>query len=320
MKNKNRAVIVLIVVACLLAGGVTWVLAQAASIEGVINACQRKDNTIQISSNGTCKKGETPLSWPNAAVLQTEATTRAAADTDLQNSIATEVTDRSAADATEVTARESADAALQVQNEAEAAARATADTALDERLSVLEARVASLEATVAAQQAVLDTLLSPEPKTVFVSSATYDGNLGGLDGADAKCQALADAASLSGTYKAWLSDSTGSPSTRFARSTTPYVRTDGATVAYGWADLTDGTLFNAIVYDELKQGYGNLFVWTDTLRNGTITSPETCSDWTSGAPGSASWAGFANPAYPERWTDWLHNSCTTQGHLYCFQQ
>ncbi len=46
-------------------------------------------------------------------------------------------------------------------------------------------------------------------KTVFVTSAAFKGNLGGLTGADAKCQAEADGpASIvpSGTYLAWLSD------------------------------------------------------------------------------------------------------------------
>ena len=42
-------------------------------------------------------------------------------------------------------------------------------------------------------------------KTVFVTSATYDGNFGTLANADANCQGLADAAGLGGTYKAWLS-------------------------------------------------------------------------------------------------------------------
>ncbi len=44
-------------------------------------------------------------------------------------------------------------------------------------------------------------------KTVFVTSATCKSNLGGLAGADDKCQAEADdAASIvpSGTYLAWL--------------------------------------------------------------------------------------------------------------------
>ena len=44
-------------------------------------------------------------------------------------------------------------------------------------------------------------------KTVFVTSVSFKGNLGGLTGADDKCQAQADdGASIvpSGTYLAWL--------------------------------------------------------------------------------------------------------------------
>lgn len=52
-------------------------------------------------------------------------------------------------------------------------------------------------------------------KTVFVTSQTYTGNLGGLAGADAQCNLLAKAAGLEGSYLAWLSDATESPSTRF---------------------------------------------------------------------------------------------------------
>ena len=45
-------------------------------------------------------------------------------------------------------------------------------------------------------------------RKVFVTSIGYDGNLGGLAGADAKCMTRAAAGNLSGTYKAWLSSST----------------------------------------------------------------------------------------------------------------
>ena len=41
---------------------------------------------------------------------------------------------------------------------------------------------------------------------VFVTSTTHTGNLGGLDGADAICQARAESGPAApGTYKAWLS-------------------------------------------------------------------------------------------------------------------
>jgi hypothetical protein len=59
-------------------------------------------------------------------------------------------------------------------------------------------------------------------RTVFVTSQVYDTNLDGLQGADLKCQTLATAAGLKGRYKAWLSDSTASPSTRFVKSKGPY--------------------------------------------------------------------------------------------------
>src|SRR4029077_17175057 len=66
---------------------------------------------------------------------------------------------------------------------------------------------------------------------VFVSSATYGGgNLGGLTGADPKCQSLATAAVLPGTYKAWLSDDTTSAASRLTHSTNPYVLVDGKTI------------------------------------------------------------------------------------------
>src|SRR4051794_30232839 len=61
------------------------------------------------------------------------------------------------------------------------------------------------------------------PRTVFITSGGYSGDMGGLQGADQICQALASTARLKGTYKAWLSDSTpSSPSTRFRKSGGPY--------------------------------------------------------------------------------------------------
>ena len=133
----------------------------------------------------------------------------------------------------------------------------------------LQALIDALQAQTAALQPLL-TLV----KTVFVTTATFDGNLGGLAGADEKCQAAADASSIvpSGTYRAWLSDSTGSPSTRFQRSTGPYVLPDGTIIAaHGYADLTNGTL-NAPI-DQTETGGPTsppgTTVWSNTASAGT---------------------------------------------------
>jgi cysteine-rich repeat protein len=109
-------------------------------------------------------------------------------------------------------------------------------------------------------------------KFVFVTSITYTGNLGGLDGADAKCNARAAVAGIGGTYRAWLSDITGSPSTRMSKAGGPYRLVNGTVVANNWADLTDGNLITAINLTELGTlppqptfcGPGNTPVWTNT--------------------------------------------------------
>lgn len=81
------------------------------------------------------------------------------------------------------------------------------------------------------------------PKLVFVTSAEFTGNLGGLSGADAICQEAADAAGLDGVFQAWLSDSVDTPSTRWKTlSLGPYFLLDGGVVAASFGDLVDGTI------------------------------------------------------------------------------
>ena len=100
----------------------------------------------------------------------------------------------------------------------------------------------------AAGEALSVTLTEPAtPKTVFVSSQTYDGNLGGLAGADAKCQGLADAAGLKGTFKALLLDSwpslfhsscrTCCPTAQWSRTTGPTSRTANCNTLSTWTSI-----------------------------------------------------------------------------------
>lgn len=50
---------------------------------------------------------------------------------------------------------------------------------------------------------------------VFVSSKAYPADIGGVVGADVKCQSLAETAQLGGTWMAWLGDQPTSPSHGF---------------------------------------------------------------------------------------------------------
>ncbi|MGB7291827.1 MAG: hypothetical protein WBD99_06630 [Thermodesulfobacteriota bacterium] len=161
------------------------------------------------------------------------------------------------------------------------------------------------------------------PKLVFVTSTPYDGNLGGLAGADAKCQEAADNAGLEGTFMAWLSDNSDSPSTRFTTlSLGPYITTrpGSGTIAGSWSDLTDREIRDFINSNENGVSIiGSTEVWTGTGSNGGrgVLDP-TCDGWTSGDATELGVVGTTNEL-DDSWT--FHNirSCDNTFPIYCFQ-
>jgi TolB-like protein len=105
-------------------------------------------------------------------------------------------------------------------------------------------------------------------KMVFVTSARYSGNLGGVAGADEKCQQLAEAALLPGIYKAWLSDKSSSPASTFTRWNGPYVLVDGTEVASNWYGFTEEFHFVPIKITETGQDARESLQWTNTTPSG----------------------------------------------------
>ena len=164
-----------------------------------------------------------------------------------------------------------------------------------------------------------DKLVNVDSKTVFLSSLEYNGNLGGLTGADAKCNLLANVSGLRGNYKAWLSDDTDSPASRFTKSNTSYVLVTGKTVAWNWADLTSGTLRHSINTDEHATEYDyNYWAHSNTARDGTILGGAHCNNWT-GVTGGGSNGNYLSLI--EAWTEGPSMSCAQSSHrLYCFEQ
>ena len=166
-------------------------------------------------------------------------------------------------------------------------------------------------------------------RTIFVTSVLYTGNLGGLAGADLKCQTLAEDAGLPGVFYAWLSDGAIAPSNRFIKSGVPYVLSTGIVVAKNWTDLIDGTLQHAIDTTESKGGApipaagcsaGKPTVWTNTLEKGTPWNLNGCDGWakTTGAArqGHAKATNFT-------WSKFCEGqaaSCAWKAALYCVEQ
>jgi len=157
-------------------------------------------------------------------------------------------------------------------------------------------------------------------KRMFVSSTVSTGNLGGLAGADARCAALASAAGLPGTFKAWLSDSTHSAASRLTHFTGPYYRVHEDTlmiVATSWADLINTTEV-AVATDEHGTGQPSS-TWTGTNWNGEAAGPF-CQDWTSATSADLGTRGIATGASIE-WTAYGPIPCDTNNvRLYCVEQ
>lgn len=152
-------------------------------------------------------------------------------------------------------------------------------------------------------------------KRMFVTSTTHTGNLGGLAGADAICGARATAAGLSGTYKAWLSSESASAASRLTHRNGPYTLIDGTVVAYGWNDLTDGTLLAAIIRTE---SFGNATdFWTGTEDNGIPIVGGTCSGWTSTA---GQGQGGTPDLDTHGWSTSFDSACSVAHALLCIEQ
>ncbi len=180
-------------------------------------------------------------------------------------------------------------------------------------------------------------------RRVFLTSAIYDANLGGVAGGHAKCQGLAEAAGLGGTWNAWLSDSVEWPALYFDKSSVPYRRLDGQTIALNWNDLVDGTLDNPISINEKGQPVGpsdsaslsycsssykpKVHTGTSTsgVRNNSSSSAN-CVGWKTNTTSTSSFYYAATGIATSTSSTWTY-ACTSdkcsssyRGHLYCFEQ
>lgn len=172
---------------------------------------------------------------------------------------------------------------------------------------------------------------------VFVTSQLYTGDLGGLAGADAKCQALADAASLGGTYKAWLSSSTVDARERLTHSSKPYVLVDGSVVANDWDEFASDQHQRPIDLTETggatPQMAGIPAVYTGSWSNGTLHTwtklgfsevEAICEDWQSttyyGTAGLIEAVEDGMATEDELWSRGGVAACSTALSLYCLEQ
>jgi hypothetical protein len=165
-----------------------------------------------------------------------------------------------------------------------------------------------------------------QARYVFATSTEFAGQLGGLSGADTKCQLFASSGGLPGTYKAWLADAAATPASRMVHGSGPYQLPGGKLVARNWSDLTDGTLAAPIDQDEDGAPVEPVIVcrggeiWSNVAIGGGRRPGPDCEGWTRaiGSTGSGGNVGDHDAMWTEG--DCPNMSCTTPLPIYCVQQ
>jgi len=149
--------------------------------------------------------------------------------------------------------------------------------------------------------------------TAFVTSTTYNGNLGGAAGADAKCQERATAAELPGTYAAWIAEF---PDFSRVQDHWPaealFELVTGVQFASSFSVLnTTGVHTPPLALDEFGSPVSGR-AWTGIV--------EFCSSWASDSAGSVGRTGAVNLGGSGWQTGGGDQPCNTSQHLYCFEQ
>lgn len=146
---------------------------------------------------------------------------------------------------------------------------------------------------------------------IFVTAASYSGDLIGVSGADNKC--MADIRKPAGaTFKAMIMTATERNLSLdwVLQADTTYYRLDGTPIGTTWGDgRFSFNLLNRIDADHVEVWTGILGSWSSSSAN--------CAKWASLA-GSGTY-GFAD-AVDSGLIVWSTGSCSMPRHIYCVEQ
>jgi len=156
----------------------------------------------------------------------------------------------------------------------------------------------------------------PQPLRFFVTSSTsVTGNLGGISGADATCQRLAESVGAGNRFwRAYLSaerDNTNDNQPVNARDrigTGPWHNATGAVVANNVAELHSRTGDASLFVDERGQRINGQWtgspspvqhdILTGSNADGTLLRSFTCADWTSSSTADVGQVGHSDGMGP----------------------
>jgi hypothetical protein len=163
-------------------------------------------------------------------------------------------------------------------------------------------------------------------KGFFISSVAYNGAIidagpgtTGLEVADGLCTSLASAASLGGTWKAWLSDYQNNAIDRIA-DVGPWYLVDGTMIFHNKANLMTSPIVAPLMDETGSTSWSWMYVWTGDGAPNYNPEDKSCSQW-----GSTGLTGIVgNPFSKAEWTYAASSTykldCSQKAHLYCIEQ
>jgi hypothetical protein len=163
---------------------------------------------------------------------------------------------------------------------------------------------------------------TPGRRAFVTEQAMTVPQIGGVTGADDRCQMIASTLKLGGQWRAWLSDEANASSVaqRFnTQPVAPYMLLDFTPIADSFTQLTtDFGLDHPIdLTENLNTVMGAAAVWTGTTPAGAASGAD-CNGWNE-VDGEVTIGNAA--VTTEEWTQQETNgSCGETAQLYCFEQ
>ncbi|MCP4444975.1 MAG: hypothetical protein GY811_06470 [Myxococcales bacterium] len=173
--------------------------------------------------------------------------------------------------------------------------------------------------------------------TFFVTSTgngASGGNLGGLTGADSKCQTLGTNSGAGGrTWHAYLSTDNPAVNARDRIGSGPWFNQQGIMVASNLTTLHEGIVGSLILSEQgalVPNEPLDHDILTGSTADGNVMAGKTCNNWTDGTDGSGGQVGHADIAAEdlgdESWNSQHDPQCSEEalagtagtGRIYCF--
>lgn len=155
-----------------------------------------------------------------------------------------------------------------------------------------------------------------DTRLIFISSTSFTGNLGGIEGANQTCQDLAQGEGFCGTFKAllqWEEETMWKDHKKFLGR---YLQTNGEILSEGvlLEDVKHGPFYGnngKLQTGPVWSGFGNMDL-------GKTCQGPTNTPWTNDDPETEGWAGVAG-GFQTIWFNFNPLACDQTARLHCVQ-